>query len=52
MTNPTAKLHVAGNIKVANSNATCGSTNAGEIRYDATTSKHQGCNGSSWMDLY
>lgn len=49
---PTAKFDVAGNIKVANSNATCAAGNAWEIRYDTTTNKHQGCNGTIWNDLY
>lgn len=49
---PTAKLDVNGNIKVADSNAICAAGNAGEIRYDTATNKHQGCNGTSWNDLY
>ena len=51
-TTPVAKLDVAGNIKVANSSATCGASNAGEIRYNTATSKHEGCNGTAWNDLY
>jgi hypothetical protein len=51
-TSPVAKLDVVWDIKVWNSWSTCTSTNAGAIRYNAWTSKHEGCNGSVWNALY
>lgn len=33
-------------------NSSCDSTSEGAIRYNATTKKHQGCDGSTWQNLY
>ena len=46
---PTAKLDVAGPIKIANTSATCSSVaDAGLMRYNG---KFQGCDGLNWVDL-
>lgn len=47
-TDPSAKLEVAGGVKVAN-DTTCNSSKAGTIRW--TGSAFEGCNGSSWVSL-
>lgn len=49
---PTAKLEVGGNIKVADSGAACDANTEGQIRYDSASNKHQGCDGTSWNNLY
>ena len=51
VTNPQAKLDVAGAVRVANDTSACTSTNEGSIRYVSATKKFQGCNGSTWVNL-
>ena len=33
-------------------NSSCDSTSEGAIRYNATLKRHQGCDGSTWQNLY
>ena len=50
MTSPTAKLDVAGSVKVANDTDTCNSTKAGTIRW--TGKVFEGCTGGpEWTSL-
>ena len=48
-TNPQAILDVAGDIKVGNSSATCSTTTAGSIRYNAASYDLEFCDGSNWI---
>lgn len=50
--NPRVHLDVAGSVKIADSGVICDGVSEGQIRYDATTKTHQGCDGTSWNDLY
>lgn len=45
-------LEVEGTIKIADGGETCTATTEGAIKYNAATNKHQGCDGTSWNDLY
>lgn len=49
---PRAKLHVSWNLLVEDSGEVCTSVRAWMIRFDTVTSKHQGCDGTAWNDLY
>lgn len=52
-TDPDTKLEVAGLVKLQNDAATaCDGTTEGSIRYNGATNKHQGCDGTTWNDLY
>ncbi len=48
---PKAKLDVAGDIKIGNSNATCDANTVGSQRFNSGTGKMQFCNGTSWGDI-
>ncbi len=50
--NPDAKLEVGGSIIVGDGGETCDGAVQGAIKYNAATNKHQGCDGTSWNDLY
>jgi len=52
ITDPQAKLDVVGNIKVADEGAACDVDHEGQIRYEASLKKHQGCDGTAWNNLY
>jgi len=45
---PDAKLHVAGDIKIGNSSATCNATTEGSQRYNSTSKVMEFCNGTAW----
>ena len=49
VTNPQAKLDVAGAVRVANDTSACTSANEGTIRYDGTN--FYGCTSSGWKQL-
>ena len=44
-------INISGRIKVADIAATV-TAQAGDIRYNSSTNKHQGYNGSSWNNMY
>ena len=44
-------INILGRIKVADITATV-TAQAGDIRYNSSTNKHQGYNGSSWNNMY
>ena len=44
-------IDIEGRIKVADIAATV-TAQAGDIRYNSSTNKHQGYNGSGWNDMY
>ena len=44
-------IDISGRIKVADIAATV-TAQSGDIRYNSSTNKHQGYNGSSWNDMY
>ncbi len=48
VTNPQAKLDVAGEIKVGNSAAACDASKEGQLRYNASAKYMEFCNGSTW----
>lgn len=48
-TSPNAKLDVAGEIKVGNSQVGCSSTNEGAQRYNAADKVYEFCNGADWV---
>lgn len=45
---PTAKLDVAGEIKLGNSASVCNATNEGQQRYNSTVKNMEFCNGTAW----
>ncbi|NBW99868.1 hypothetical protein EBR03_09900, partial [bacterium] len=49
ITNPSAKLDVAGEVKFGNTFSTCDATNEGQQRYNSTSKQMEFCNGTSWM---
>jgi hypothetical protein len=38
-------------IQLSNSTATCNSSNEGSMRYNTSTKKFEGCNGTSWANI-
>jgi len=50
-TNPSAKLQVAGEIKIGNTSSACDSSTEGQQRYNSTTKKMEYCNGTSWTEF-
>lgn len=48
---PTAKLDVAGEIKLGNTSSTCNAANEGQQRYDSTSKSMQFCNGTNWLSM-
>jgi trimeric autotransporter adhesin len=48
---PAAKLEVAGDVKMGNSNATCSSTLAGSQRFNSSKKTMEFCDGISWMSM-
>ena len=44
-------INIEGRIKVGDTAASV-TAQAGDIRFNSTTNKHQGYNGSGWNDLY
>jgi microcystin-dependent protein len=50
-TNPLVKLEVGGAIKVGTSSDTCGATNVGSVRYNATQNSMQYCDGTDWKEI-
>ncbi len=51
VTNPAAKLDVAGEIKFGNTASTCNATNEGQQRYNSTLKRMEFCNGTAWSDM-
>jgi len=47
-----AKLQINGSVKIGQSSLDCDSSTAWAIRYNVSINKHQGCNSTSWVDLY
>lgn len=52
VSNPTATIDVDGNIKIGDELLDCSAATEGQVRYDSTTRKHQGCDGTNWNNLY
>lgn len=48
---PQSKLDVNGDIRVGETTAPCSTANEGAIRYESSSKKFQGCNGSNWVPL-
>ncbi|NBX83434.1 hypothetical protein EBQ90_10180, partial [bacterium] len=48
ITNPAAKLDVAGEVKFGNTSSTCNATNEGQQRYNSTLKLMEFCNGTNW----
>ena len=48
---PQAKLDVNGDIRVGGTTAPCTGANEGAIRYESSSKKFQGCDGSNWVPL-
>ncbi len=48
---PSAKLDIAGDIKIGNQSATCSATTEGSQRYDSTNKRMEFCNGTAWVDF-
>lgn len=48
---PQAKLDVNGDIRVGGTTASCSTANEGAIRYESSSKKFQGCDGSNWVPL-
>lgn len=48
---PQAKLDVKGDIRVGGTTAPCTGANEGAIRYESSSKKFQGCDGSNWVPL-
>src|SRR5690606_30669392 len=48
---PSAKLEVAGAIKIGNTASSCNSSTEGQQRYNPTTKKMEYCNGTSWTEF-
>ena len=48
---PQAKLDVNGDIRVGRTTASCSTANEGAIRYESSSKKFQGCDGSNWVPL-
>jgi hypothetical protein len=51
---PTTEMDIDGAMRTypQNSAPTCDASTAGAIYYSSATSKHYGCNGSTWNALY
>ena len=49
---PQAKLDVNGDIRVGGTTASCSAANEGAIRYESSSKKFQGCDGSNWISLH
>lgn len=50
-TSPKEKLDIDGAIKIRNTGSTCDTDHEGGLRYNTSSQKFQGCDGSSWGDL-
>jgi len=50
-TSPVEKLEIDGAIKIRDTSSTCDSIHEGSFRYNTSSQKFQGCDGSSWSDL-
>ena len=48
---PQAKLDINGDIRVGGTTASCSAANEGAIRYESSSKKFQGCDGSNWVPL-
>ena len=48
---PQSKLDVNGDIRVGGTTAPCSVANEGAIRYESSSKKFQGCDGSNWVPL-
>jgi len=48
---PQAKLDINGDIRVGGTTASCSTANEGAIRYESSSKKFQGCDGSNWVPL-
>jgi len=48
---PQAKLDVKGDIRVGGTTVSCSTANEGAIRYESSSKKFQGCDGSNWVPL-
>ncbi len=51
VSNPTAKLDVAGELKVGNTGVACDTSRKSFLRFDSTSGKMQLCDGSSWAEV-
>jgi len=51
ITNPQAKLDIAGEIKIGNTGLSCDSSNEGALRYNSITNKIEYCNRNSWKEI-
>jgi len=49
---PQAKLDINGDIRVGGTTASCSTANEGAIRYESSSKKFQGCDGSNWVPLH
>jgi len=49
---PQSKLDVNGDIRVGGTTAPCTGANEGAIRYESSSKKFQGCDGSNWVSLH
>jgi hypothetical protein len=50
-TSPTAKLDVAGELKLGNTSSSCSSTVEGQQRYNLTNHDMEFCNGAAWTSM-
>jgi hypothetical protein len=48
-TNPSARLDVAGELKVGNSGVACSAAREGQVRYNSTVKSIEFCNGANWI---
>lgn len=51
ITNPNARLDVAGEVKIGNTSASCTSTTEGSLRYNSTSKQMEFCNGTNWASI-
>lgn len=51
-TTPQAMLDVAGGVKVADDATICSTTTKGAVRYNSSSNKFEGCDGSDWAAFY
>ena len=51
VSNPTAKLDIAGELKVGNTGVACDTSRKSFLRFDSTSGKMQLCDGSSWAEV-
>lgn len=49
---PKEKLETSGAVKIGDTTTSCTSENAGTIKFNGTTKRFQGCNGTNWVNLH